>query len=239
MCASAAQSKSPNVAPQSPQPIQDTTTGQPKTAILMLNMGGPECSLDVEEYLRRIMTDREMIQLPMQSQLGPWIAKRRAPEVTKKYDEIGGGSPILKWTNIQGNLLCKKLDAISPQSAPHKHYVGFRYADPLTEDTLGIIEKDKPEHVVLFSQYPQYCCATSGSSFNSIYTYFRSRAMPPRMKWSVIDRWGWHPLLAETFADRIQNELNEFDKSIRDDVVILFSAHSIPLKVKSRIIFYK
>ncbi|KAI8431391.1 hypothetical protein MSG28_015923 [Choristoneura fumiferana] len=42
-----------------------------------------------------------MIQLPVQSKLGPWIATRRTAEVQKKYKEIGGGSPILKWTHLQ------------------------------------------------------------------------------------------------------------------------------------------
>lgn len=75
------------------------------------------------------------------SQLGPWIAKRRTPEVQKKYAEIGGGSPILKWTNTQGELLCKQLDKVSPETAPHKHYVAFRYANPLTEDSLKELEE--------------------------------------------------------------------------------------------------
>jgi len=39
------------------------------------------------------------------STLGPYIARRRTSEVQKKYAEIGGGSPILKWTNIQVRLL--------------------------------------------------------------------------------------------------------------------------------------
>jgi len=73
--------------------------------------------------------------------LGPLIAKRRAPEVAKKYNEIGGGSPILRWTETQGDKLCRKLDALSPSTAPHKHYVGFRYADPLSDQSLLQIEK--------------------------------------------------------------------------------------------------
>lgn len=138
-------------------------------------MGGPQNTDQVHDYLLRIMTDRDMIQLPFQSYLGPWIAKRRTAEVQKKYNEIGGGSPILKWTNRQGELMCNELDKLSPATAPHKHYVGFRYVNPLTEDTLDQIEKDAPERVVIFSQYPQYCCATSGSSFNSIYYHYRKK----------------------------------------------------------------
>lgn len=37
-----------------------------KTAIMMLNMGGPQSLDQVGDYLLRIMTDRDMIQLPVQ-----------------------------------------------------------------------------------------------------------------------------------------------------------------------------
>ncbi|XP_047352380.1 ferrochelatase, mitochondrial isoform X1 [Vespa velutina] len=207
---------------------------KPKTGILMLNMGGPISISQVYGYLLRIMTDRDMIQLPIQSQLGPWIAKRRTPEVQKKYSEIGGGSPILEWTNKQGELLCKKLDQISPETAPHKYYVAFRYVDPLTEDTLNEIEQDGVERTIIFSQYPQYSCATSGSSFNAIHAYYKNRELPKNMKWSIIDRWATHPLFIKTIAQRIKDELEHFPSDKRKDVMILFSAHSLPLKAVNR-----
>lgn len=207
---------------------------RPKTGILLLNMGGPQNTDQVHDYLHRIMTDRDMIQLPFQSKLGPWIAKRRTPEVQKKYNEIGGGSPILKWTTLQGKLMCEKLDQVSPQTAPHKSYVGFRYVTPFTEDTLGKIEKDNPERVIIFSQYPQYSCATSGSSFNSIYTHYNGKKPESNIKWSLIDRWPTHSLLIKTFAERIKEKLQEFPEEKRKDVILLFSAHSLPLKAVRR-----
>jgi ferrochelatase len=198
-------------------------------------MGGPERLEQVHDYLLGIMTDRDMMQLPFQSKLGPWIAKRRTPEVQKKYAEIGGGSPILKWTRLQGELLCKELDKVSPETAPHKPYVGFRYVTPFTEDALKEIESDAPERVVVFSQYPQYSCATSGSSFNSIYTYYKNKELPNKnIQWSVIDRWPTHPLLAKTFAERIKDELKTFPEEKQKDVILLFSAHSLPLKAVRR-----
>lgn len=75
------------------------------------------------------------------SKLGPLIAKRRAPHVAQKYKEIGGGSPIRMWTEKQGQLMVDLLDKTNPESAPHKFYVGFRYADPLTESTLDKMER--------------------------------------------------------------------------------------------------
>ncbi|KAF8795742.1 Ferrochelatase like protein [Argiope bruennichi] len=166
-----------------------------KTGILMMNMGGPSSLTEVEDFLTRLFTDKDIMTLPMQSKLGPMIAKRRTPNIIQKYSEIGGGSPILKWTNKQGELMTSLLDKISPTTAPHKHYVGFRYANPLTEDSIAQMEKDGVEHAVAFSQYPQYSCSTSGSSFNALYRYYLNKEIP--MKWSFIDRWPTHPKLLE------------------------------------------
>ncbi|CAB3240924.1 unnamed protein product [Arctia plantaginis] len=207
---------------------------KPKTAIIMLNMGGPETTQEVGDYLLRIMTDRDMIQLPVQSRLGPWIAARRTPEVEKKYMEIGGGSPILRWTNKQGELLTAALDQMQLTMAPFKHYVAFRYVRPYTHDTFEQIEIDGIERAVIFSQYPQYSCATTGSSLNAIADFYKDRKIPTTIKFSMIERWPTHPLLGKVFAERIDEKLKLFDPSIRDDVLILFTAHSLPLKAVSR-----
>ncbi|XP_026325617.1 ferrochelatase, mitochondrial [Hyposmocoma kahamanoa] len=208
-------------------------SSKPKTAIIMLNMGGPKTTDQVGDYLHRIMTDRDMIQLPVQNKLGPWIAKRRTPEVTKKYEEIGGGSPILKWTQTQGKLLTEELDKVSKLTAPHKPYVAFRYVPPFTEETFEQIEKDRIERAVIFSQYPQYSCATTGSSMNAIFDFYKNRKVPP-IQFSIIERWGSHPLLARVFAERIREKLTLFDPKLRNNVLILFTAHSLPLKAVSR-----
>ncbi|XP_068627220.1 ferrochelatase, mitochondrial [Battus philenor] len=210
------------------------TKRKPKTAIVMLNMGGPQTTDQVGEYLHRIMTDTDMIQLPVQSKLGPWIASRRTAEVQKKYMEIGGGSPILKWTNIQGSMLTQALDEMLPETAPHKHYVAFRYVPPFTADAFEELEKDGVERAVIFSQYPQYSCATTGSSLNAIADFYKKRTIPKGIRFSLLERWPTHPLLAKVFAERIKEKLEKFDSSVRNDVLIMFTAHSLPLKAVSR-----
>jgi len=75
------------------------------------------------------------------SKLGPLIARRRSGNVKAKYAEIGGGSPIRMWTEKQGQMMVDLLDRTSPNTAPHKYYVGFRYADPLTEVALDEMER--------------------------------------------------------------------------------------------------
>ena len=210
----------------------------------MLNMGGPANVGEVNMFLTRLFQDRDLIPLgPFQKYLGPLIAKRRTPEIQKKYSEIGGGSPIRMWTEKQGEAMVKMLDQISPQSAPHKYYIGFRYVDPLVEDSIVEMEKDGIERAIAFTQYPQYSCSTTGSNLNAVYRHYLSLCKQPeddpfsmasKLKWSVIDRWPTHPKLVRAFADSVRECLEEFDEDKRDEVVILFSAHSLPTSVAFR-----
>lgn len=89
-----------------------------------------------------LFSDKDLIPLPFQSYLAPWIARRRTPSIKIQYDKIGGGSPIRMWTEKQGLKLVEKLNEISPASAPHQSYVAFRYAAPLTEESLLKIKSD-------------------------------------------------------------------------------------------------
>lgn len=197
-----------------------------------MNMGGPRSLDEVEPFLHRLFTDADIIKLPMQSILGPWIARRRAPKVTEKYAQIGGGSPIHYWTDRQGDLIVEQLDRISPQTAPHKHYTGFRYVHPLLEDALEQIERDQVSNVIAFSQYAQYCCNTTGSSINAMAKFFMGRhhAPTPNFKLSFIDRWSMNTGLVAAFKQLIEAEIGKFPHDRQSDVLLLFTAHSIPLR---------
>ncbi|XP_053264886.1 ferrochelatase, mitochondrial isoform X1 [Podarcis raffonei] len=219
---------------QKTKPQAQPEKRKPKTGILMLNMGGPETVGDVHDFLLRLFLDRDLMTLPVQNKLAPFIAKRRTPKIQEQYSRIGGGSPIKKWTATQGEGMVKLLDEMSPHSAPHKYYIGFRYVHPLTEEAIEEMEEDGIERAVAFTQYPQYSCSTTGSSLNAIYRYYDKKGDKPKMKWSTIDRWPTHPLLIQCFADHIQKELDLFPPDKRKDVVILFSAHSLPMSVVNR-----
>lgn len=54
------------------------------------------------------------------------------------------------------------------------------------------------------------------------------------MTFSAIDRWATHPLLVKSFAELINKQLDEVDPKDRHKVVLLFSAHSLPMSVVNR-----
>lgn len=204
--------------------------------------------------MRSKKADGDLIPLGrLQSYLGPLISARRTPKIQKQYDAIGGGSPIRKWSEYQSEEMCKILDKISPETAPHKPYVAFRYADPLTEEMYHKLLADgfgngKGGRAVAFTQYPQYSCSTTGSSLNELWKWRQrlegkkaSETGNGTIAWSVIDRWPTHPGLVEAFAQNIEAKLAEYPEERRRNAILLFSAHSLPMSVVNRgmIFFFK
>lgn len=210
-----------------------------KTAILMMNMGGPESDKleDVHKFLLNLFKDRDIIKMPLQGFLGPLISKRRAPHLKAKFDEIGG-DPLKKWTELQGRGIVEFLDQKSPATGPHKAYTCFRYSKPDIEHAVEQLENDQAENVVLLSKYPQYSCSTTGSNLNDIARYCidvkHHLADKPKQRWSLIDRWPVSSAIVDVYADRIEKELEKLPEDIRSKTILLFSAHSIPIWMVER-----
>jgi ferrochelatase len=204
------------------------------TGIVLLNLGGPKTLKEVGPFLFQLFQDRELIQLPFQRLLGPFIAKRRTPKVQKLYEEIGGGSPILHWTETQGAGMVERLNRLSPETAPHKFYVAFRYTEPFSEDALRQMKADGINRAIAFTQYQQFSCATTGSSLNELWRAAGRLGLARDFHWSVIDRWPTHPAFVGAMAHTVQQGLEAFAPGVRDDVLLLFSAHSLPLSFIDR-----
>lgn len=117
--------------------------------------------------------------------------------------------------------------------------------------------RDGVERAVAFSQFPQYSCTSSGSSFNAIAAHYNKyecgglanidQIAPPRYQvgglpirpsaiWSFLDRWPTAmPEFIQVIADNIRHELSLMPPPFnKKDTVILFSAHSIPMSVVNR-----
>ena len=205
-----------------------------KTGIVMMNLGGPATLDDVEPFLLELFADREIIQLPLQRWLGPFIARRRTPKVRNLYANIGGGSPILRYTEAQGKGMVARLDRISPETAPHRFYVAFRYTHPGSDDALRAMHADGVERAVAFTQYPQFSCSTTGSSLNELWRAAGRSGLRHAFEWSVIDRWPVHPGFIDAMTETVRDGLGQFEVADREKVLILFSAHSLPLDVIDR-----
>lgn len=198
-----------------------TETNVKKSCLILLAMGGPDKNEDIPEFLRNIFSDRSIIHLPggpmMQKPLAKLISKLRSEKVKAHYNLIGGGSPLLKWTQAQ-------LDhiefALSPVISGFQGYIGMRYFKPFTENTVEQAIADGYEKIYFLPLYPQYCKATTGSSFE---VARKALAKHPEVEAVFINNFHDYPPYIELLKKYIE-------QNIKGDEYLLFSAHSIPQK---------
>jgi ferrochelatase len=112
--------------------------------------------------------------------------------------------------------------------------VAFRYVQPRSEDALQAMAADGVERAVAFSQYPQFSCSTTGSSLNELWRAAARAGLRDAFQWSIVDRWPVHSGFIEAMTETVREGLDQFAPATRGKVLILFSAHSLPLDVIDR-----
>ncbi len=176
-------------------------------------------------FLTRLFTDREIIQLPGgplgQAILGRAIAWMRTREVKENYARIGGGSPIVRWTTLQGRGLVERLRARGHDVA---FALAMRYWDPNTDQALGEVERAGVERLLALTLYPHYSMATTGSSVAELERVMKQRGT--KLPLDRIDVWYDHPGYLDALAHRARVALDVHFKDRRP--TLLVSAHGLP-----------
>jgi protoporphyrin/coproporphyrin ferrochelatase len=96
------------------------------------------------------------------------------------------------------------------------------------------MKQDGVKRAVALSMYPQYSCSTTGSSLNELHASLLKLDADRTIEWSVIDRWATQPGLINAFTNKIKEALEKYPMERRNKVVLLFSAHSLPMVVVDR-----
>lgn len=192
-----------------------------KTAVLLLQMGGPDSLKAVKPFLYNLFSDRDIIRIGpafLQPLIARFISYRRSRKVVEYYRQIGGKSPLRELTEQQAGELERLL------GSGYRCFVAMRYWNPDTTEALAAIGKEGYSRIVALSLYPHYSRATSGSSFNELE---RVRALSKRPFFmSYVRQFFDHPLYIAALAEKIEQGLASF--SDRSSVQLVFSAHGLP-----------
>lgn len=193
-----------------------------RKGVVLLNMGGPDSLDDVEPFLYRLFSDRDIIKLGprfLQKPIARFIARKRAPKSKALYEKIGGGSPLKGITMEQAR-------ALQAQLVPHGDYrvtVAMRYWQPDAELAITKLLEEGIEEFIVLSLYPHYSRATTGSSMADF-----SRAqqrLAPMLHCNCITEWPTQKTYIQCLVANIKDGLERFSG---DTVEIVYSAHSLP-----------
>ncbi|VAX37875.1 Ferrochelatase, protoheme ferro-lyase, partial [hydrothermal vent metagenome] len=194
--------------------------------VVLLNMGGPKTSVDIPDFQKRLFSDRQLIRFPMgflfQGLFAQLLVKLRGKAAAKRYQLIGGGSPIFESTGNQTEALREELKR---RNCGADVTFSFNYSEPLPEKTIEIAKQAGKKYIFPLSLYPHYSKATTGSNIH----YLKKAAQKtyPEIQFLKTPSYHLHDGYIQAFVDRIYEQIKN-DESL-DDFYIIFSAHSLPL----------
>jgi protoporphyrin/coproporphyrin ferrochelatase len=202
-----------------------------KTAVVLLNLGGPDSLDAVEPFLFNLFNDPDIINFPLsflfRTRLAKLISSKRHPKIQEQYKKIGGKSPILDTTTKQARLLEAEIN----KNISAKVFIAMRYWKPFTADAIKEVEKYDPGKIILLPLYPQYSVATTGSSVKEWKKLVSLSEKLKNVETKLIEKYHLDDLYIKAFVERINQGLERFPAAKRDSVTILFSAHGTPVKL--------
>jgi ferrochelatase len=143
--------------------------------------------------------------------------------IKERYRLIGGRSPLPEITFEQAKALEKSLDS---KGYPFKSYVGMRYGHPLIEETLKKILEDGIHQVIALPMAPFRSRASTGAYVEEVNRLRKN--IGDKIEISFVEGWHLHPLFLGAVREKIEEGLMQFTPEERNEVHLIFSAHSLP-----------
>jgi len=190
-----------------------------KTALLLINMGGPSSLDEIEAYMRAIFSDPAILSVPwfIRKPLASYIVSKRKDKVSERYKLIGGSSPLPGWTKkLEESVRSIFIESASDISVAH----AFRYTSPTIEESLTALSGDDIENILLLPLFPHYTKAMSGS----IEKEAKRVGHKLNLKITPLPAWGDRVDILNIWQSYIENSLNS------ETANVLFVAHGIPQK---------
>ncbi len=176
------------------------------TAVLLLAYGGPESLDDIPAYLLDIRGGRE-------------TPKNLIDEITGRYRQIGGRSPLLDITRSAAHKLSERTGLPA--------YVGMRHWHPYIKDTLARMAADGVRHVIAICMAPHYSVLSVGAYRKKVE---EALAGTP-LTLTFVEQWGTQPRYLDGLEANVRQALSRFPEGDRPSVKVVFTAHSLPASI--------
>ena len=190
----------------------------PLIGVMLMAYGGPNNLKEVEPYLADIRGGR-----PTSHEL--------LEEITDRYRQIGGSSPILALTNAQAVAVERALNEfdVGDSGMRYKVYVGMRHWNPYIGDVVPNMLADGVERIIAVVMAPHFSRMSVGAYMAKLdKALLENHADIPVTK---VESWKDEPPFINAVSARVTEALKRFPEDIRADVPVLFTAHSLPARI--------
>jgi ferrochelatase len=179
--------------------------------VLIMAYGGPNSLEDIPGYLADIRAGRPTTPAVL-------------AEITHNYQQIGGKSPLLEISQRQADAVQARLDP-----AKYRVYLGMRHWSPWIEEVVGQMVDDGITHAVSVVLAPHF-------SKLSVAKYQEKIAdglamVHGQIHFAHVASYHDSPPYIAALAERVIDGLAQWPTAERDQVHVIFSAHSLPERI--------
>ncbi|WP_138753259.1 ferrochelatase [Paenibacillus sinopodophylli] len=187
-----------------------------RIGVMVMSYGTPESMDDVEAYYTHIRR-------------GNAPTPELLAELKGRYEAIVGGVfPLRENTNGQVAGLQDKLEQLSPGT--FSCYQGLKHAKPYIEDGVEQMAKDGIEEAVGIVLAPHFSTMSVGSYIKRA----EEKAKELGIAMTFVKQYHLHPKLLQALTERVTDGLGRLAAATNgeENVKVLFSAHSLPVKIR-------
>jgi ferrochelatase len=188
-----------------------------KIGVMLMAYGGPNNLDEVAPYLADIRGGRPTSQELLE-------------EITERYRQIGGCSPILDLTTAQARAVEQALNADAEPGISYQVYVGMRHWHPYIGDVVPQMLADGVDRIVAIVMAPHYSRMSIGAYLGKLDKALKEQdsTLPVHR----VESWKDEAAFIAAVTSRIRAALEtRFSAAERDDVPLLFTAHSLPARI--------
>jgi len=183
-------------------------------AILVISFGGPESREEVIPFLESVLRGRN-------------VPRERMLAVAEHYCHFGGKSPINQQTRELITALKNELSQHGPKLPV---YWGNRNWHPMLAETLRQMKQDGVRRALAFvtSAYSSY---SSCRQYREGVARAQNEIGPAAPEIDKLRAFFNHPSFIEATEDRVRDAMREVPPEVRQNIQIVYTAHSIPLSM--------
>jgi len=141
----------------------------------------------------------------------------------RRYQRVGGQTPLFQITKSQADALEKKLVA---DGAPARVCFGMKHWHPFVEDVVEKISIDNPPILIGLALAPHYSKLSIGGYEDSVRRGLARKNS--NIHFVMVKSWHTAPSLITALATRVSSALSEMSGS--EGTMVVFTAHSLPLR---------
>lgn len=189
-------------------------TEHPRTAVLLLAYGTPEYPDQVEAYYTHIRGGRAP-------------SPDAVANLKSRYEAVGGRTPLTKITRDVAVGVQRHLAAGGVRVPV---YIGMKHWEPWIADTVAEMLRDDIERVIGIVLAPHYSRYSVGSYQRYLFDAMQRHGA--QFEVSFVEQWYAREEFLDVMQALIDEQLQSVTPEERAATVVLFSAHSLPERIR-------